>query len=129
MSIPRITEILESKALATSIVGVAGIDQATAHANEVVTKAGSVVKEVFARPVSWLGVTAVDNSADSITVSGADITFVCVSGNIWINPAATAVANTTAIKLVAGQSIDINVATTLSIISDASGATYQYIIW
>lgn len=89
----------------------------------------NVTRETFARPKSWLGVTAIDNSADSITVNGRDITFMCVSGNIWINPATTAVANTTAIKLTAGQAIDLNVATTLSIISDGSGGTYQYIIW
>lgn len=89
----------------------------------------TVTRETFARPKSWLGVTAIDASADSITVNGADITFMCVSGNIWINPAVTAVANTTAIKLTAGQAIDLNVAQTLSIISDGSGGTYEYIIW
>lgn len=98
MSIPRISEILESK-------------------------------NAFVRPLSWLGVTAVDNSADNIVVNGKSITFICVSGNIWINFATTAVANTTAIKLVAGQELDCNVAANLSIISDGSGGTYQYIIW
>jgi len=89
----------------------------------------NVTRETFARVKSLLGVTAIDASADSITVNGMDITFQCVSGNIWINPSITAVANTTAFKLTAGQSIDLNVATTLSIISDGSGGTFQYIIW
>lgn len=89
----------------------------------------TINRETFARPRSWLGVTAIDASADSITVNGKDITFICVSGNIWINFSTTAVANTTAIKLTAGQSIDVNIAGNLSIISDGSGGTYQYIIW
>lgn len=89
----------------------------------------NVTRETFARPKSWLGVTAIDASADSITVNAKDITFMCISGNIWLNPETTAVANTTAIKLTAGQAIDLNVAQTLSIISDGSGGTYQYIIW
>ena len=88
-----------------------------------------ITKETYARPKSWLGVTAIDSSADSITVNGSDITFICVSGNIWINPSTTAVANTTAILLTAGQSIDLNVDTILSIISDVTGGTYQYVIW
>jgi len=89
----------------------------------------TITRETFARPKSWLGVTAVDASADSIAVNGLDITFICVSGNIWINPSATAVANTTAILLTAGQSMDLNIGGNLSIISDGSGGTYQYVIW
>jgi hypothetical protein len=88
----------------------------------------TITREIYSRPVKWLGVTAIDASADSIAVNGQDIAFFCVSGNIWINPAATAVANTTAFLLVAGQSIEWNVAANLSIISDGAGGTYQYII-
>jgi len=89
----------------------------------------TVTRETFAKPRSWLGVTAIDSSADSITVNGKDITFICVSGNIWLNFSTTAVANTTAILLTAGQSLDVNIAGNLSIISDGSGGFYQYIIW
>ena len=89
----------------------------------------TITKETFARPKSWLGVTAIDASADAIAVNGQDITFICVSGNIWINPSATAVANTTAILLTSGQAVDLNVYSNLSIISDTSGATYEYFIW
>ena len=87
------------------------------------------VQEKFARIKTIVGVTAVDATADSITVNGGEITFQCVSGNIWINPNATAVANATAFKLTAGDSIDLAVDSTLSIISDGSGGTYQYITW
>lgn len=59
-----------------------------------------------------------------------DITLMCVSGNIWFNSlSATAVADATAFKLTAGQTIDLNVATYLSLISDSSGATFQIIRW
>lgn len=88
-----------------------------------------ITQEQFARIKRILGVTAVDATADSITFNHEDVTFMCVSGNIWINPNATAVANTTAWKLTAGQSIDLRVDATLSIISDASGATYEYVVW
>lgn len=84
---------------------------------------------VFNRVRRLLGVTALDNSADALAFKNEMVTFYCVSGNIWLNPKITAVADTTAFKLVAGQSIDLNVVATLSIISDASGATYEYIVW
>lgn len=87
-----------------------------------------VTQEQFARIKRILGVTAVDNSADSISLNHEDITIVCVSGNLWINPLTTA-AEATGFKLTAGQSLDLRVDSALSIISDANGATYQYIVW
>lgn len=86
-------------------------------------------REEFARIHSKLGVTAIDALADAIACVKRDITFMCVSGNIWINESGTAVANTTSIKLTAGQAIDLNVEAALSIISDIAGGTYQYIQW
>lgn len=86
-------------------------------------------REVFARVKSQLGVTAVDATADSIAVNGESISFVCVTGNIWINPLGTAVADATCFKLTAGDGIDLLVDGNLSIISDGSGGEYQYIIW
>ena len=88
-----------------------------------------LTKEIAKKIRTILGVTAIDGTADSIAIGGYDVTFFDVSGNIWINPNAVAVANTTAFKLVAGESITIYVNGTLSIISDVTGGTYQYIIW
>lgn len=88
-----------------------------------------LVRDAFAKIKSITGVTAIDASADSIAVNGQPITFQCVSGNIWINPLDTAVANTTAFKMTAGMALDLVVMGNLSIISDASGATYQIIVW
>ena len=87
-----------------------------------------ITKETFPRLKSWVGVTAIDASADIITVNEQDIRFFCVSGNIWVNPATTAIANATSILLTSGQHIDLNVKSALSIISDVTGGTYQYII-
>ena len=87
------------------------------------------VREYFRKPYAWLGVTAIDNTADSITTSGHDIRFKAVSGNIWINPNATAVANTTAYLMAVGEIIEFAGTATLSIISDGSGGTYEYILW
>lgn len=88
-----------------------------------------ITQEQFARVKAITGVTAVDSTADAITVSNDDVTLICVSGNLWVNPLTTAVADATAFKMTAGQTIDMNVASTLSLISDGSGATYQIIKW
>ena len=88
-----------------------------------------LVKDAFAKIKSITGVTAIDASADTISVKGQPITFQCVSGNIWINPNATAVANTTALKLTAGMALDLVVPSNLSIISDGAGGSYQVIVW
>lgn len=61
--------------------------------------------------------------------AGESVTVMCVSGSMWINPDAHAVADATAIKLVAGQNIDLVVKTTLKMITDVSGGTFQYIVW
>jgi hypothetical protein len=83
----------------------------------------------FRKPYSWLGVTAIDASADSIAVGGKDIRFKAVSGNIWVNAKTTAVANATAYLMAVGEILEFAGCTTLSIISDGSGGTYEYILW
>ena len=89
----------------------------------------NIVREEFAKIKAITGVTAIDNSADAIVVNGQSITFVNMSGNIWVNPLATAVADATALKLTEGMALDMVVSGTLSIISDATGGTYQIIYW
>ena len=87
------------------------------------------VKEIFKRIKSITGYTAVDATADSITVNGENITIRNIAGNLWLNPNATAVANSSALLLTTGMTLDLCVNGTLSIISDGSGATYQIIVW
>ena len=88
-----------------------------------------ITQEQYARIKAITGVTSVDNTADAIAMVNKDITLMCVSGNLWINPLTTAVADATSLKLIAGQTIDLNVEASLSLISDGSGATYQIIYW
>lgn len=88
-----------------------------------------LTREVFAPIKKIVGVTAQTDTAASVAVNGDSVTVICMSGNLWINPLATAVADATAMKLVAGMSADLVVKKNLSLISDGSGATYQIIHW
>lgn len=89
----------------------------------------NLVRDVFAPIRRVLGITDLSTTAVALAFNGATVTFVCASGNIWINPNGTAVADTTSFKLTSGQAIDLVVKGSLSVISDASGATYEYIVW
>ena len=65
-----------------------------------------------------------------IEAEGAPVTLEVVSGNVWLNDKITAVADVTSLKRTAGQTIDLVPRTNaLSLISDASGATIQAVIW
>ncbi len=82
-------------------------------------------------PSKWksiLGPTALAVTAVPVGGPGQSIFFECLSGNIWINPLATAVAGTTAHKMTAGSYRTLSLESALSIISDVTGATYQYVI-
>lgn len=87
--------------------------------------------EKFAKIKKIVGVTALDATADTLEEYGENISFVCVTGNIWLNPNATAVADATAFKLTAGDGIDFASRSDrgVSIISDATGAEYEYVVW
>jgi len=87
----------------------------------------------------WV-IDGAEGSNDTITVGvpmsagieaeGLPVTLQIVSGNVWINDKITAVEGATAFKLTAGQTLDFVPRTrSLSLISDASGATFQAIIW
>jgi len=93
-----------------------------------VDAAGNVIGRQFKRLSSILGVFAVTTAATKDT-DGKNITVQCVSGNLWINPLATAVADATAFKMTAGQAIDLYTVADLSVISDGSGANAQILIW
>ena len=89
----------------------------------------NLVRDILAPIKKIVGVTAQTDTAASVAVHGDSITVICMTGNLWINPLATAVADTTAMKLVAGMTVDLVVKGNLSLISDSSGATYQIITW
>ena len=77
------------------------------------------------------GVFAVGAAAVTKAITNRLCTVNVLSGNCWINPSAAAVADATAIKLTlaTGNTLDLIVAGDLSLISDATGASVQIIVW
>lgn len=63
---------------------------------------------------------------------GLPVTISIITGNAWINPLTTAVADTTAIPLIAGDTVEnlvVPPSSALSIISDNSGGSFHAIVW
>jgi hypothetical protein len=85
----------------------------------------------FKRVDTIYGAFNVVGVAVAKAINGKPCTVHVLSGNLWINPLDTAVADDTAIKLSAasGSFIDLTVETNLSCISDVTGATAQIIVW
>jgi hypothetical protein len=73
------------------------------------------------------GAFAVGTTAVPKAINGKLCTVNVLSGTVWINPNAVAVADATAIKLTGA--IDLVVDGNLSLISDATGASIQIIVW
>jgi hypothetical protein len=87
------------------------------------TGAGWVVSADTSKDTIIIGIPA----TGGIEGRGQGVTFICLSGIIYINPLGTAA--TTSIKLVAGQAQDLLVPDVLSYISDGNAATFQCEIW
>ena len=63
---------------------------------------------------------------------GLPVTVGIITGNVWLNPLTTAVADTTSIPLIAGDTVENLVVpggNALSLISDNSGGTFYAIVW
>jgi len=90
-----------------------------------VTGAGWVIDVGAGNDTIIVGVPA----SGGIHAPGMLVSFGIVTGNVWVNPLATAVANSTSIPKIAGDSEELMlVPDTLSLISDGSGGTfYAYI--
>lgn len=86
---------------------------------------GSLAKIVS----SIIGAFAVSTTAIPKTITNQNCSVHVLSGNCWINPLTTAVADATAIKFLSGMILDLRVASTLSLISDSTGASVQIIVW
>jgi hypothetical protein len=82
----------------------------------------------FKQVSSIIGAFNVAAVATNKAINGKDCTVNVLSGVVWINPLGTA-DTTTGIKLVTGNAIDLNVSGNLSLISDATGASVQIIVW
>lgn len=87
----------------------------------------------------WV-IDAVEGTKDKITVGvpasggipakGLRVSLYVVTGNLWWNDSAIAVADATAIPFIAGDSVeDLLISDTLSVISDGSGGTFYVIVW
>ena len=89
------------------------------------------VKEVGRSVALIYGPFAVGAAAVDRAITNRLCTVNVLSGNCWINPNAAAVADATAIKLAlsTGNILDLVVAGNLSLISDATGASVQIIVW
>ena len=90
-----------------------------------VTGAGWVVDVGAGNDTIVVGVPA----SCGLYTKGHPITLGIITGNVWINPLITAVADTTAIPLIAGDLVQNMVVDTLSIIADGSGGTFYAMIW
>lgn len=81
------------------------------------------------KPLTFSSTTA--SAASSLTSAtygnNFSITLQALAGNTWIDPLTTATTN--AFKLTAGDSVDLVVTDTLSLVSDSTTASYQAIIW
>lgn len=88
-----------------------------------------LTKEVFKQVKKIVSADDLSTTAVSVAVGGDCVTVRAVAGNVWINPLATAVADDTAILLPVGTELSLSVKDSLSLISDATGATYQVIFW
>lgn len=88
------------------------------------------VRPMHKRINKIVGSFAVSTTSLPINIGGLNTTLQVLTGNLWINDKAIAVANSTAFALssTASPILDIN-ADTLNIISDVTGATVQYILW
>ncbi len=87
------------------------------------------MNKLFPNVKSIVSGTGLTTTAQTVSVKGHGVTVVCTSGNLWINPNGTAIADTTAIKLVPTMHFDLTVHSNLSLISDVTGATYSVVIW
>lgn len=76
-----------------------------------------------------IGAFAVTTTAVSQAIANKNCTVHVLTGNCWVNPLAVAVADVTAIKLLSGMILDLRVASSLSLISDVTGASVQIIVW
>ena len=71
-------------------------------------------------------------ASGEIYTRGLPLTLGIITGNVWINPSTTAVADTTSIPLIAGDLVEnlvVPASGKLSIISDSSGGSFYAIVW
>jgi hypothetical protein len=124
----------------TDIFGITRTDTIIPVAGSTVT--GTIYFKTITSVVGAGWVIDVGDGNDTIVVGvpasgglytrGLPVTVGIITGNVWINPTTTAVANTTSLPFIAGDLIENLVVpgnTALSLISDGSGGTFYAIVW
>ena len=86
------------------------------------------IKAIVFENVASTAAGSVDTLGSSVYGANFDITVHCSTGVIYVNPL-TAATTTNSFKLKEDQSIDLKVASALSIIGDSTTAAYQAIVW
>lgn len=69
----------------------------------------------------------VNATVQNKALANKDVTLNVLTGNLWFDPNGT--ATSASLKLLAGSSIDLHVFSNLSLISDATTASVQVIVW
>jgi hypothetical protein len=126
-----------------TIVGTNFLDQVISEV--IIPIAGSIISgtKYFKTVTSATGagwIIDAGNGQDTITIGvlmssgiecfGKAVSLYIVTGNVWANWKQTAVADTTSIPMIAGDSIEhLVVSDNLNLISDGSGGTYYAIVW
>lgn len=75
------------------------------------------------------GKQTVTTTAISISVNKRNFSLQCKSGTLWVRHDGVAADDEDSWELVGGEPFECQDADTVSVISDAAGAEYQYIIW
>ncbi len=88
-----------------------------------------LIRNVFSPVKKIESGTALKTTKVDKVIGGQSVTVMSLTGNLWINPLGTAVANHTSIKLLAGERINLVVKGTLSMISDATGTDWNVVVW
>ena len=86
------------------------------------------IKAIVFENVASTAAGSVDTLGSSVYGANFDITVHCSTGVIYVNPLVTA-TTANGFKLKEDQSIDLKVASALSIIGDSTTAAYQAIVW
>lgn len=80
----------------------------------------------MARIKKIIGLSTATATPTGIDMDELDTSVICMSGNLWVSPLKTAVANATCLKLEAGMALPLGVCRAISVVSDTT-ATYQVI--
>lgn len=122
----------------TDIFGVAQSETITPVAGSTVTSTKYYKTVTSATQTGWTIDAGAGNDTIVIGVpatcgivcNGLPVSIYVITGNVWINPSTTAVADTTAIPLIAGDCVEnLVVSNTLSLISDGSGGTFYAFVY